>query len=220
MNLLSIDTSTDYLSLAVTRDAKVIARVHKKVPMMHSTLLVPTVAELLKKAKIAISGLDGFCISAGPGSFTGLRIGVTTAKGFAYVFGKKIAAVPTLDVIADNAKTHKGIICPILDARKGKVYACIYRSDGRAIKRISKYLLLPLDGLALRLKRYDNVIMLGDMAGKAGPVDAPVFRGDWHPKAETVARFGLELFKKNRVVDSSELEPMYLYSRECDIKGR
>lgn len=220
MNLLSIDTSTEYLSLAVTRDNDVVARVHKKLPMMHSSLLVPMVDKILKKAHVRLNDLDGFCVSTGPGSFTGLRIGVTTIKGLSYVSGKPIAKVPTLDVIADNARRHKGFICPILDARKGKVYACFYRSDGRKIKRISKYLLLPLTELMPRLQMYDNVVLLGDMADKIDYTGAVLFRGDWHPDAETVARFGLELFKKNKTVNSSELEPMYLYSRECDIKGK
>ena len=219
MNLLSIDTSTDYLSLAVTRDSKVIARIHRKLSMMHSRLLVPTIREILKKAKVALKSLDGFCISVGPGSFTGLRIGVTTVKGLAYATGKPIAAVPTLDVIADNARAHTGIICPILDARKGKVYACLYKSDGRQIRRISKYLLLPMVELAPRLKKYDNMILLGDMIDRLDPVDGAIFKGDWHPKAEAVARFGLELFKKKKTVSAFDLEPMYLYSRECDIKG-
>ncbi|MBP7056229.1 MAG: tRNA (adenosine(37)-N6)-threonylcarbamoyltransferase complex dimerization subunit type 1 TsaB [Candidatus Omnitrophica bacterium] len=220
MNILSIDTSTDYLSIAVTRDAKALSKVHKKVPMMHSSLLVPTIKTVMARGRVRLRDLDGFCISIGPGSFTGLRIGVTTVKGLSYVYGKPVAEVPTLDVIAYNAIHHKGFICPVLDARKGKVYACIYSSDGRSLKRVSKYLLITLDELALKLKKYNSAILMGDMAGRLGPVDKPFFGGDWHPRAEIVARLGLELFKNGKTVGSSELEPMYIYSRECDIKGR
>ena len=233
MKLLAIDTSTDYLSLALTRGGKVIAKVHRKLPMMHSTLLVPTIASILRKAGMKLAGLDGFCVSVGPGSFTGLRIGVTTVKGLAYVTGKPIVAVPTLDVIAANARRHVGIICPVLDARKGKVYACIYRSDGEKLRRLSNYLLLPLPELAEKLKAHENVMLMGDMIERcSNPCHSNQVRltwlenmplakifSKWHPRAETVARYGIEQFRKGRFVKASALEPMYLYSRECDIKG-
>ncbi len=216
-NLLSIDTSTDYLSLAVSCGDDVVAKLHRKVPMMHSTLLVPTIAAILKKAGIALAGLDGFCISIGPGSFTGLRIGVTTVKGLSYATGKPVVAVPTLDIIAHNAIKHAGIICSILDARKGKVYACIYSSDGISLKRLSKYLLVPTADLMTMIKGYDDVLFLGDMAEKIRGIN--IFTR-WHPRAEVAARYGATKFRAKRFVSAMTLEPLYLYSRECDIKGK
>ncbi len=218
MNLLTIDTTTEYLSIALTRGDKIIARVHKKAPMMHSTLLVPTIAGLLKKAKLGPKDLDGFCISIGPGSFTGLRIGVTTIKGLAYAMNKPIVTVPTLDVIAANAKKFKGVICPVLDARKNKVYTCLYKSDGKNIKRISKYLLTTVQELTDMLDGYDDVLMLGDgmkfFPGKREAV------AKWQPRADVAARAGIELFGRKKFVSADKLEPMYLYSKECDITGR
>lgn len=219
MKLLAIDTSTEYLGLAVARDGKVIARMHRKVPMMHSTLLAPAIKTLLGKARMRVKDLDGFCISVGPGSFTGLRIGVTTVKGLAYATGKPIAAVPTLDVIAENAARHVGAICPVLNARKGKVYAAIYRSDGKTVRRLSGYLLLPLPELIEKLKDLDDIAYLGDMAeAAASSVPGKLISG-WHPRAAIVARRGMELFRKKRFAKAEKLEPLYLYSRECDIKG-
>jgi len=223
MNILAIDTSTDYLSLAILKGDKVTAKFHKKADRRHSILLVPTIEKILKKAKLNIGKVDCFAISIGPGSFTGLRIGVTVIKGLAYALKKPIVGVPTLDVIADNAKNFEGIICPVLDARKNKVYACLYKSDGKIIKRISKYLLLPLDELLRKLSKYDKVTFLGDVTE-----DWPAFASNkqtaqcfgWHPKAETVARLGLEYFKKKKFVKPEDLEPMYLYSNECDITGK
>ncbi|MDO8536109.1 MAG: tRNA (adenosine(37)-N6)-threonylcarbamoyltransferase complex dimerization subunit type 1 TsaB [Candidatus Omnitrophota bacterium] len=216
--MLAIDTSTDYLSLAILKDGSLVAKFHKKADRRHSILLVPTIDKLLKKAGLKIKDIDCFAISVGPGSFTGLRIGVTVAKGLAYALKKKIAAVPTLDVIADNAKSFKGIVCPVLDARKNKVYACIYKSDGKKIKKISRYLLLPLDELLKKISKYDKVLFLGDY-----PTGAVGFHRaggiDWHPKAEVVAKLGAEYFRNRKFVKPEDLEPMYLYSRECDIKG-
>ena len=240
MNILAIDTSTDYLSLAILKDGEVAAKFHKKVDRRHSMLLVPTIEKILKKAKLDIGKIDCFSISIGPGSFTGLRISVTVVKGLAYALKKKIVAVPTLDAIAYNAKSFKGVICPVLDARKNKVYACIYASDGKTIKKISKYLLLPLDELLRRLSKYDKVTFLGDVTK-----DWPAFalndqatqcfgghirrsqsklytfigEGGWHPKALVVAKLGVEYFKEKKFVRAEDLEPMYLYSNECDIKG-
>ena len=134
-------------------------------------------------------------------------------KGLAYALKKKIVRVPTLDVIADNAKSIKGVICPILDARKNKVYASVYKSDGKTIRKISKYLLLPLEELLKKLSKYDKVTFLGDTENNN-------FDKDWHPKAEVVARLGAEYFKDKKFVKAEDLEPLYLYSHECDVTGR
>lgn len=210
MNLLAIDTSTDYLSLAVAKDGRIAGRFHRKSAMRHSTLLIPTIDRLLKKAGIKIKEIDCFAISIGPGSFTGLRIGAVTVKALAYSLKKPVVAIPTLDAIALNAKSFKGVICPVLDARKNKVYACIYKSDGRNIKKISRYLLLPLEELKKKLTKYDKIYFLGDIMGSK----------IWHPKPEIVAALALEEFNKKNFVKPEDLEPLYIYSNECDIKGR
>ncbi|MDD5135935.1 MAG: tRNA (adenosine(37)-N6)-threonylcarbamoyltransferase complex dimerization subunit type 1 TsaB [Candidatus Omnitrophica bacterium] len=217
MNILAIDTSTDYLSLAVMRGERIAARFHRRSHMRHSSLLVPMIDRLLKKARMKLKNIDCFAISIGPGSFTGLRIGSATIKGFSFALGKPIAAIPTLDVIARNEKSFKGIVCPVLDARKSKVYACLYRSAGKTMKRISKYLLLPADELLEKVRRYDKIVFLGDAMHLIGRVDSKKI--DWHPKAEVVAKLGAEYFKAGKLVTAEKLEPMYLYSRECDITG-
>lgn len=212
MIILAIDTSTDYLSLALLEDNRLVAKFHRKAHRKHSMLLVPTIEKLLKKAKLSVGKIDCFAISVGPGSFTGLRIGVTVVKGLAYALKKRIVAVPTLDVIAYNAKSFKGMVCPVLDARKNKVYACIYKSDGKTIKRVSKYLLLPLEELLKITGKYDKVLFLGD----AIPAPSAV---DWYPRAEVVARLAIERYKDKRFIKAQDLEPLYLYSHECDITG-
>lgn len=209
MTILAIDTSTEYLSLAVMEDGKITGRIHKKAAMRHSSMLVPTIDKILKKAKLRIKDVDVFAISIGPGSFTGLRIGAVTIKGLSYSLGKKIVAIPTLDIIARNAKKFRGMICPVLDARKGKVYACIYKSDGNRIKKISRYLLMPLEDLKKRLKTYDKICFLGDIIGSKS----------WHPRAEVAAELALTEIEKKNFVKPENLEPMYIYSRECDVKG-
>lgn len=214
MKLLAIDTSTDYLSLAVSDNRKVLHKFHRFIGRNHSTMLLPAIDTLLKKCRLTIKNIDGFCVSIGPGSFTGLRIGVATVKGLAYCLKKPVVVIPTLDVIAQNAKNERGLLCPVLDARKGKVYACLYRSDGVKIKRLSKYLLLPLTDLLKKIKD-ETTLFLGDIEvpGKAQK------KIDWYPRAEEMVCPALENFKRNKIVIPEKLEPLYLYSRECDIKG-
>ena len=137
MIILAIDTSCDYLSLAISKDGRLAAKLHKKAHRKHSMLLVPSIERLVKRARLKIKDIDCFAVSVGPGSFTGLRIGVATVKGLSYALDTPIVAVSTLDVIARNVKNFRGMICPVLDARKSKVYACLYRSDGKNIRKIS-----------------------------------------------------------------------------------
>lgn len=217
MKILSIDTSTDYLSVAITDGAKTVARYHKPSHRNHSRLLVPTIANLVRKSGLKLKDIGGFCVSIGPGSFTGLRIGVVTVKGLAYAIDKPIVTVPTLDVIARNAKSFKGIVCPVLDAKKKKVYACLYRSDGVIFKKISKYMLLPADDLLKMTKEYDKVLFLGDAVSQAGAEEEIK---NWHPRADVAAGLAVESFKKRKFVSPEKLEPMYIYSRDCDITGK
>jgi len=218
MKMLAIDTSTDYLTLAAMDGEKTLGRFHKKADRNHSSLLIPMIDWLLKKSKLRLRDIDVFCVGIGPGSFTGLRIGVTTVKGMSYSLNKPIIAVPSPDAIARNVKNFSGIICPVLDAKKSKVYACFYRSDKDVFKRISGYLLLPIKDLIRKADRYGKVIFLGDGVGIIGKEENADI--DWHPKADIIGMIGLELAAKKKFSTPQDLEPLYLYSRECDITGQ
>ena len=107
MRILLLDTSSKFLSLAVARDEKILSQTHRKLDRKHSLQLVPLIDKILKKAKVPLKKIDGFCVSKGPGSFTGLRIGITTIKGLAFVLCKPVVAIPSLDILAQNAKKIK-----------------------------------------------------------------------------------------------------------------
>lgn len=218
MKLLAIDTSTDHLSVAVATEEKILGKFYGLVGRNHSRLLVPKIEALLKKCRIKPGDIDCFGVSVGPGSFTGLRIGVTTIKGLAYALNKKIVTIPTLDVIAYNAKKFHGIVCPILDARKKKVYAALYKSDGATMKKISKDLLLSVEELLAKTAKHKNVLFLGDGVALTGrPANEEI---DWHPRPEGLARMAIEQYMRKKFVSVEDLEPLYLYSRECDITGK
>ncbi len=226
MKILGIDTSTDFLSVAIVSEDSIVLNLDYLSHRRHSSELIPLINEALKRSSLSLKELDGFAVSIGPGSFTGLRIGVSTIKGLALSSKKPVIAVPTLDVIAQNAAYFPDIICPIIDARKDKIYSALYQSKNNRLKRISKYLLIPLDRLMRKIDRR-RVLFLGDgiklyknsiskVSPKAEFAPSPL----WFPRASVVAQKGLEALAKGRQDNPYDLVPMYLYSRECIITGK
>jgi tRNA threonylcarbamoyladenosine biosynthesis protein TsaB len=218
MKILALDTSTSHLTIAVLDGEKVLATFHEKVDRNHSSMLIPMIDKTLKIAKTKLKSIGGFCIGVGPGSFTGLRIGVATIKGLAYPSGKPIVAVPTFDAVARNVTGYEGVICPVLDARKNKVYAALYESGKKGIRKLSEYLLVPASELMKIAGKYDKIFFIGDGVKIIGRPENEAF--DWHPRAEVLGKLALESFAKKKFTSPEKLEPMYLYSRECDITGR
>lgn len=229
MKVLCLDTSSKFLSLAVAKRGKILAQTHRALDRKHSLQLVPLIDKILKKAKLRLQNIDGFCISKGPGSFTGLRIGITTIKGLAFALEKPIVAVGSLDVLAENVKIIKTKnipkdICALVDARQNKVYACLYKRENGKIKRASRYFLLTISELMTKLK--DEVLFLGDGIGvyrdeikknkklKAVFADAKF----WYPKAQGVVSLAVERFSQNKIEDVNNLVPLYLYAKTCQIK--
>jgi len=233
MKLLILDTSSKYLSLALAQDNKILGRMHRRLDRKRSLQLVPMINSLLKKRKLTLQKLDGFCVNRGPGSFTGLRIGITTIKGLAFALGKPVIAIPGLDILVQNANRIKDVnnnfpsqICALVDARQNKVYACLYRLNNGKISRKSGYLLLPLPELLKRLK--GEIIFLGDgIRLYASQIRSsrgikPVFAEErfWYPKATDALSLARERFSKGDFDDANSLAPLYLYPKECQVKRK
>ncbi|MEE9499791.1 MAG: tRNA (adenosine(37)-N6)-threonylcarbamoyltransferase complex dimerization subunit type 1 TsaB [Candidatus Omnitrophota bacterium] len=249
MKILAIDTSTKYLSLAIVDNDKILAGFHEKEDMKHSSLLIPTIDKLLKKCDLKLSrhcyrvagsrqtkisagkNIDAIALSIGPGSFTGLRIGVATCKGINLALGIPIIAVPTLDVIAYNFIDEKEqILCPLIDAKKQKVYACFYRrkplpnrhgSKEVILDRIADYMLLDIEGLLEKIDKptliFGNAIKLYGARCENNPL-VRISTKDWHPKAEIVAKLGLAKGSRRQFTNPDKLAPMYLHSKYCQVK--
>ena len=153
MIVLGINTSTEFLTVSVTGDGKTLADYNAVGRLSHSALLVPTIKKALAKAKKRLKDIGLFAVGTGPGSFTGLRVGVTTMRAFSIALHKPIIGVPTMDAIAYNAlgsdpghrSLHNEGLTPILDAKKSQAYACIYGLDGDKLVRKSDYLLEPVE---------------------------------------------------------------------------
>jgi len=136
MKILAIETSTMMGSVAVMDKTQLIAEYRLNIKGTHSERLVRIIDEVLKDSGLEFKDLDGYAVSIGPGSFTGLRIGITTVKGLAFVTRKPVAAIPTLDALACNIPFSQYQICPMLDARKKEVYTALYiiSDDGESLK--------------------------------------------------------------------------------------
>jgi len=133
MKVLGLDTSTSCGAVGLIDDERVISEYLVDTPITHSERLLGAIELVLRDAHCAIEDLDGWAISLGPGSFTGLRIGVSTVKGLAFATQKPVAGISTLDVLASQISPTPFLICPILDARKGEIYTAFYRYDERMV---------------------------------------------------------------------------------------
>ena len=222
MKILSFDTSTKYLSIACLENDVIKCELHEEMGIRHSELLLTKFQEVLDHIDWTINDIDMVCVGIGPGSFTGLRIAVATCKGFAAVIGTKVLGVPSIDAIALNAVFDGGLVAPVLDARKGKVYATIYEKKGHTIKRVSEHRLLTATGFvdSLDKKIYifgDGVNVYEDILSKSDLIDIDYFKG-WYPKASDIGILGYNRFKeKNSADDPETLDPMYLHARDCNV---
>jgi tRNA threonylcarbamoyladenosine biosynthesis protein TsaB len=140
LKVLGIDSSTLAAGVAVVDETRVIMEGFLQTRKVHSERLLPLIDTWLRQAELGLEELDGISVTIGPGSFTGLRIGIATAKGLAQGADLPLVGVPTLDAMALNLAGCSGLICPILDARKGEVYTAVYCSPSPdQVWRLSEY---------------------------------------------------------------------------------
>src|SRR3990170_818071 len=170
MRVLAVETSTLAGGAALLDGERVVGQYLLDVRVTHSERLLVAVDRLLEDAGWRPAHLEGLAASGGPGSFTGLRIGLGTVKGLALALAIPVAAVPTLDAMAAALPWATLPVCPVLDARKGEVYAALYRWDGAGMRREGDYLALAPDALAARLPEPTLVLRGGaGIAGGGGP---------------------------------------------------
>ena len=135
MIILSIDSSTPVAGVAVADGEQLLGEIFLNTKNTHLEKLLPLIQQLLQDLELSVEDLDAVAVTQGPGSFTGLRIGMATAKGLVQGADKKLIAVPTLDCLARNLLHYPGVICPILNAQKKQVYTALYRG-GQQLERL------------------------------------------------------------------------------------
>lgn len=167
MLILGIDTAAAPCCAAVydTDKQQTLGSVVINNKLTHSVTLMPVVSDLLRNSGITTEDIDLFAVANGPGSFTGLRIGISAVKGMAFAASKPCAAVSTLEAMAYNVSVCDGIVCAAIDARCNQVYTATFLNDNGTVTRLTEEECLKADELAARLSEYDgDIILVGDGA--------------------------------------------------------
>ena len=163
MKILAIDTSAIVATVAVTEDTKPLAQYTINNGNTHSETLLPMIESVLSSLSLRVSDIDLFALSAGPGSFTGVRIGAATIKGLAFDSKNPCVEVSTLEALAQNLVMHKGLICPVMNARRSQVYTALFRSDGKKLTRLMPDSALAISELDEILAKYkEEIALVGD----------------------------------------------------------
>ncbi|MYB96768.1 tRNA (adenosine(37)-N6)-threonylcarbamoyltransferase complex dimerization subunit type 1 TsaB [Candidatus Poribacteria bacterium] len=221
MKILGIDTSTPIGSVALIDGDNLAAEHTLNIVQAHSSRLMPAIDTVLKWSDITAVDLDGCAVGIGPGSFTGIRIGVATIKSLCYALEKPIVGVSTLEAVAYNLRWTNGIICPLLDARRNEVYGAIFEG-GTEWQRLSEDLCLSLDAFLDRLDTYispeHTINFVGDglltyaevvherLGEKAYFADA-IFNV---PRGATIAHLGAQRLHNGDIDDYWTLVPNYV----------
>ncbi len=227
MRVLGLDSATNVASVAVMGEQHLVAEAWLNTRKTHSQRLMPMLAQLLQEADLTLADLSGLAVAIGPGSFTGLRIGLATVKGLALVTGLPVVGIPTLDALALNAAGFPGIVCPILNARKQEVYGAVYAWREGEMERLTEYLAVSPEALAEILDAYcQPVTLLGD--------GVPIYRQVFHQRlgnrlvllplpqllgrAAQVAYLGLRALQAGRRDDLHSLKPFYIRPSEAEVR--
>lgn len=218
MKILSIDSATAAATCAILDDDNVFAEITYNYKKQHSTVLMPIIDELFNNVGMSINDIDAFVASKGPGSFTGLRIGLSTIKGLSQGTGKPFVTVSTLDSLAYNLAYTDGIICPILDALRDNVYTALFTFNNNELNRISDYINISIDDLINMLKEKNcSISFVGDGVPKfKEKLIAHLPKAIFAPahlniaRASSLGELGLKLLSKGTFDDLYATVPIYL----------
>lgn len=224
MKVLSLDTATECASCAVLDDDKLLGEISFNYKKQHSVILMSMIDNLLNNLGLNVNSLDGFVVSKGPGSFTGLRIGVSAVKGLSQGTSKPFVGISSLDALAYNLAYTNGIICPILDALRNNVYTALYKFEGNNLKIVSEHMITSIDDLISELnKRHEQVCFIGDAVPKfREKLISSIENVSFAPthlnltKASSLGELGLKLLKAETYDDLYTFAPLYLRKSQAE----
>lgn len=224
MKVLSIDTATECASCAVLDDDKLLGEISFNYKKQHSVILMSMIDNLLNNLGLNVNSLDGFVVSKGPGSFTGLRIGVSAIKGFSQGTSKPFVGISSLDSLAYNLAYTTGIICPILDALRNNVYTALYKFEGANLKIISEHTIMSIDDLIVELNnRQEPVCFIGDAVPKfKEKLTSGIENVSFAPthlnltRASSLGELGLKLLEAETYDDLYTFAPLYLRKSQAE----
>ena len=220
MRILGFDTSAKAASVALSEDGKLISEFYLDSGFTHSETVLPMAKAVLDAARITPADVDVFAVNCGPGSFTGLRIGIAAVKALGMSLEKPCAAVSTLEALAYNMQSTGGVICAVMDARCNQVYTAFFESDGINVTRICEDRAVSTDELFEDIKKLveekkEKVWLVGDGAnlclkkfGEEFVKIAPPQLVLGHASGTCIA--AKRLFEEEKTVSAAELVPNYL----------
>jgi tRNA threonylcarbamoyladenosine biosynthesis protein TsaB len=232
--IVAIETSTTFGSVAVVTDEGPSLETCMSVPRGHCESLLPMLSRLLSNAGIEVASADAFAVSLGPGSFTALRIGLSTAKALCMSTERPLVGVATLDAVSHNVAGLCRYICPIIDARRQEVFYSLYRDTNGLQEKLIEYsaerpeqTVAEISSL-LREAPEGKVAFLGDGVGPCREliqqeIGARAVFPATHlgiPRASSVGTLALRLFAQNRVADIDSLEPIYVRRSDAELRRR
>jgi tRNA threonylcarbamoyladenosine biosynthesis protein TsaB len=223
MKILALDTATDSCSVAATDDGALSAELTIRKSQTHAKHLMKLIDSVLEIAGFGVGDLDGLAVTIGPGSFTGLRIGISTIKGLAHALAKPVVGVSTLKALAWQCGYTSDLICPLLDARKGEVYGATYRlHEGRLIQKTGPRVMIPdavveditspcvFLGTGARLYRQKIVAAAGALAHF-------VPEGQNRLRASSVAFLSMPKFEADDTDEIAGLVPHYIRKSDAEL---
>lgn len=224
MIILAIDSSASAASAALWDDGKILGEFYCNTGLTHSQTLMPMIHGLLQNSRVPLSGVDLLAVSAGPGSFTGIRIGIASVKGLAFTDQKPCVGVSTLDAISRNLSHLDATICAVMDARCGQVYNAVFQSFGGTVTRLTEDRAISADELAHECEKYPKPLFLvGDGAKlcynnqgfqSIGALLAP--EALLYQHAGGVAETAAQAYQNGFAVSPDALRPVYLRPAQAE----
>lgn len=224
MIVLSIDSATDAATAAVVSNDQILGEMNFANKKQHSVLIMPMIDELLKSLDLTIDDIEGFVISKGPGSFTGLRIGMATIKGLSLGSSKPYVSISSLDSLAYNLYGANGIVCPIMDALRENVYCGLYKFENGEMIKLMDYDRLSLDDLVSKLKEFNEpVYFVGDGTKKYGELLKNSLENCFfapnnlnYTRASSLGELGIKLLSQGISDDINISNPLYLRKSQAE----
>ena len=226
MKILCLDSTAKVATAAILSDDTVLGEYTVNGKRSHSELMLPMIRSLLTSTGLTPDDIDLFACTVGPGSFTGVRIGVSVIKGIAFGRGKPCAAVSTLEALAENTAGLTGLICPVMDARRAQVYNALFERRDGVLHRLTPDRAISIDELAKELLRDhgekpvllvgDGVAVTRDALAAAGVTLGEVPALLLSQNASAVGRVALRMAKNGDTLTDDALRPVYLRQPQAE----
>ena len=225
MRFLSIDTSTRAGSILLSQDEQILAELNIDSTQTYSARLLPGIDYLLKNTGLELRELDGFAVINGPGSFTGLRIGLSVVKALAESTGKPVIPVTAFDAWAEKLHKHRGIIVPFLDARRGEVYACVFERTAQSLTQTMPGTVSKPDQILSRIA-VEEALFAGDGAFQYSPLIQTPLHPRWRVAqsdsflGRPLGRLAYHRARERQFQSAADLQAFYIRKSDAELNWK